>query len=409
MMKKAKKYKQKIKRRVDNIKKFLKCRARQILYLLVLIVGICLITFSFRTEGNLASVLSGVGTGLLTSLVVSVIINAENDSREKRKRNEDKHFVLKDIVDSSIDVYEDTIYRVNEFIIFSKVTVTPIYKLYDDFHDYNDFEKEIKQIDYDTATEETKIQLKTLFNFDNYRIDYLVAELKRLSKQEYYLKGLLNKDEYKKLTSNFANDIYLEYAEQLSEFWDNEIKDINKCIYFLRMTLYITSKVIDSLSYSRKIAIVKEAVIQERLSERYYEEVYCCSEEYFQKEIERAEAEQEYYADHPEELEELQRQAEEAYNETPEDRVIKDLYYCICGFSCHTIGELLDKLEPDSKKAIAFLCRKDIQKSLNKKWKLRKAVKVKFGNDYKKKFTHNKVEENHNGENADGIHQSDRA
>ena len=83
------------------------------------------------------------------------------------------------------------------------------------------------------------------------------------------------------------------------------------------------------------------------------------------------------------------------------------MYCCICGFSSHTIEELLNKLEPDSKKAIEFLCSNYIQKSLNKKWKLRKAVKVKFGKDYLKKSTKKDMEDNSNGKDENGIHQSD--
>lgn len=403
-MKKMNKHKRKLKIWFDGKMKFLRHKIRLILYLVILVVGGSIISLSFFTNGNWASVLSGVGTGLLTSLVVSVIINAENDSREKRKRNEDKHFILNGIVSSSLDVYEDIIYRVNEFIMFSSIEATPVYKLYDDFSSYNAFEKEMKKINYDFVSDEEKKQLNTLLNFENYRIDYLVAELKRLPKQEYYLKGLLNKDEYEQLTSNFANDTYLDYVGHMPEFWDNEIKDIDKCIRFLRMTLYITSKVIASLNYCNRLANEKEVSIQERLSERYYEEVYCQSEEYFQQQAERLEAEEEYYAEHPEEWEKFQEQAEEAQNETQEDRVLKDLYFCICGFSSHNIVELLDKLEPDSDKAIAFICSENIQKSLKKKWKLRKAVKNKFGKNYLKKAIKKDVEDNWNGENADGVH-----
>ena len=334
MIKQANKYKRKLKTWINSVKIFLRCHTRKILYIIVLIGGVFFITVSFRAEGNLASVFSGVGTGLLTSLVVSVIINAENDSREKRKRNEDKHFVLNDIVNSSIDVYEDMIFRVNEFIMFSKVTFTPpIYKLYDSFFDYNAFEKELKQIDYKDAPDELKNQLKRLFNYENYRIDYLVAELKRLPKQEYYLKGLLNKDEYEKLTSNFANDTYLDYAGQLSEFWDGEIKDINKCIVFMRMTLYIASNVIDSLSYSRKIAVEKEASIQERLLERYYQEVYCWSDEYFQQQMERAEAEREYYEEHPEQDPNMTEEQLQRINQRKQMRTI----------NAHQLAEILEK------------------------------------------------------------------
>lgn len=403
-MKKKNKNKRKLTIWFDGKQKFLRHNKRQILYLMILVVGGSIISLSFFINGNWASVLSGVGTGLLTSLVVSVIINAENDSREKRKRNEDKHFILNGIVSSSLDVYEDIIYRINEFIMFSSIEATPVYKLYDDFSGYNAFEKEMKKINYDFLSDEEKKQLNTLLNFENYRIDYLVAELKRLPKQEYYLKGLLNKDEYEQLTSNFANDTYLDYVGHMSEFWDNEIKDIDKCFRFLRMTLYITSKVIASLSYCNRLANEKEVSIQERLSGRYYEEVYCQSEEYFQQQAERLEAEEEYYAEHPEEWENLQEQAEEAQNETQEDRVLKDLYYCICGFSSHNIVELLDKLEPASEKAIEFICSEDIQKSLKKKWRLRKAVKNKFGKNYFKKAIKKDVEDNWNGENADGVH-----
>lgn len=81
-------------------------------------------------------------------------------------------------------------------------------------------------------------------------------------------------------------------------------------------------------------------------------------------------------------MERLERQFEESINETPEDGVLKDLYYCICGFSAYGIDELLVKLDAKSEKAIAFLKTEEIQKSLKKKRKLRKAIIDKFGKDY---------------------------
>ncbi|WP_440977620.1 hypothetical protein [Sedimentibacter sp. LTW-03] len=54
----------------------LKKNARQIIYLIVFACGVRLIYLSFYAKDNWINIFSGVGTGLLTSLVVSVIINA---------------------------------------------------------------------------------------------------------------------------------------------------------------------------------------------------------------------------------------------------------------------------------------------------------------------------------------------
>lgn len=355
--------------------------AKQMIYSIVFICGVGLIALSFQAKDNWQNVCSGVGTGLLTSLTVSVIINAENNAREKRKKDEEKRFVLNDIIESSIDVYEDVIHRINEFITLTDVADKSVYKLYEEFTTYNRFEKQLKAIDIATVSDELKKRLNTLFNFDNYMIKYLVAELKRLPKQEYYLRGILTQEECHDLVSNFANDSYLEYVTHIQDFWDDDIKNLEKCIQFLRMTVYICSKTISSFSYSKKKAEEKEKLIHDRITQLYYDEVYSKSDEYFQEQRERAEAEEEYYAAHPEEWD-LQRQIDEATSETPEDRVLNDLYHCICGFSEYGIDELLVKLDSNSEKTIAFLKSEKIQKSLKKKRKLRKAIVDKFGKNY---------------------------
>ena len=342
-----------------------------------------LIALSFLVKENWINICSGVGTGLLTSLVVSIIINAENNAREKRKKDEEKRFVLNNIIEISIAVYEDIIHRINEFITLTDVADKSVYKLYDDFTTYNHFEDKLKAIDdMDAVSDEMKKRLNTLFNFDNYRIDYLVSELKRLPKQEYFLRGILTQEECNNLISDYANDSYLEYAIHIQDFWDNGIKNEDKCIRFLRMTIYICSKIISCFSYSREKTQEKEKIIKEKIAHLYYVEVYSKSDEYIEEQIERAEAEAEYFAEHPEEWELLERQFEESINETPEDRLHKDLYYCICGFNSDGIDELLAQLDSKSKKTIEFLKTEKIQKSLKKKRKLRKAIISKFGKDY---------------------------
>lgn len=379
-------------------KRNIQMHCRVIVYATIFLFGIAGITASFFEDSNWSSVFSGVGTGLLTSLVVSVIINIENDAREKRAKQSQKQYLLNGIVESSLDVYEDVIRRINEYLTLSESEIEPIYELYNDFKPFNPFAEYLKGINLDTLTETEEERLNTLFNFNNYRIDYLIAELKHLPKQQYYLQGILTKEECSALLSNTANESYMGYAAHISDFWDDEVLDLEKCIQFLRMTIYICANTISSFDFVKKRANRIEEDLKKHIDQLYFDEVYSRSDAYIEEQAERSNAEAEYYESHPDEWEALQRQYEEWENETDEDRVLRDLYCCICGFSAYDIDELLDKIDPRSKKVIAFFQGTDVGTSLKKKRKFRQSVLNHFGKDYLKNINTQTVGGKTNGQ-----------
>ena len=89
-----------------------------------------------------------------------------------------------------------------------------------------------------------------------------------------------------------------------------------------------------------------------------------------------------YYAEHPELLEELERQYNERGSATEEDRYLEDLENCIIAFSEYSIDEILAKLDKNSSKVRSFFLQDSIRHALLKKRKLRKAVAVKYGKNY---------------------------
>lgn len=357
---------------------------RTVIYCLLFFLGVGAITFSFFVSENWVNVLSGVGTGLLTSLVVSVIINTENDSREKREKQSQKQYLLNGIVESSLDVYDDIIRRINEYLTLSESEIKPIYELYNDFKPFCPFAEYLKRINLDTLTKTEKKRLNTLFNFDNYRIDYLIAELKHLPKQQYFLQGILTKEECSALLSNTVNESYLGYAEHISDFWSDEVLDLEKCIQFLRMTIYICANTISAFDFVKKRAYNIEENLKKYREQFYFDKVYSHTDVYIDEQAERSDAEEEYYATHPDVWESLQRNYEEWENETDEDIVLRDLHFCICGFSIYGIDELLNKISPESNKVMAFFREKDVRASLMKRKKLKKAILNHFGKDYLK-------------------------
>lgn len=353
------------------------------IYIALFLLGLLMMSLPFWLPiewKNAINICCGIGTGIFTSVLVTVIINAENAAREKRKLQKEKEFLFNDIILSSLDVYQDVIYRINEFVTLSQIDMKGIYALYSDFKPFNVFADYLKTIDITKLSEDEKKRLDRLFNFRNYRIDWLISNIKHLPRQEYYLKGLLTEEEYHSLVSASANDSYMSYAEHINEFWDDEVIDLPKCIQFLRMTIYITSRTISTFDYASKKAKTIDSDVQIQMGELYHFEIYTQSEEYVMAQMEAEMDRWNYYAEHPEEFEALEAQ----YNRTEEDFALDELGGCICGFSEHDAAELLDKLDKNSEKVKAFFNKKYVRKMLKKKRKIRSIIKAKYGKKYLK-------------------------
>ena len=369
----------KTKKKVINpILLFVNKHCKFLVYALIFVLGLGCLISTFFLNGNWSNICCGIGTGILTSLFVTIIINAENNAREKRKLNQEKRFIFNDIIVASLDVYGDVVYRINEYITLSELDLKGIYHLYSDFKPFNKFAEYLKSLNIKTLTESEKKRLDKLFNLGNYRIDYLVSNLKHLPKQDYYLRGLLTEDEYHSIVSQTANDSYISYVEHINDFWCDEVIDLEKCIQFLRMTLIITSKTIATFDYAAKKAKDIEHEIKTDIDQLYFDEIYSKSEEYALSLIEKDRAEAEYYSTHPEEAEELERW----YNRTDEDWMIDDLYNCIFGFSQQGLSEILDKLDPQSEKVKVFFRQPEICDTLKKKRKIRKIISSRYGKTY---------------------------
>lgn len=374
--------------------------SRIILYSFGFTASVVFIVLSFFFKSNGATVSSSVGTGLLTSLIVSVTINYANDKRQKKEIEQKKKVVLSGIHDGSIEVYRTVIYQINKYIMLRDIPLQPFYELYKDFSQYRVFKQFLEKTELSTferILEETELSklssnehklVEELFDFSHYSIYYLVAELKRLPKHEYYIKEILEEAEFEGLASNLLNDKYIEQAEQIKSFWDTRIVDYKKCIGFLQLTLYISSKIISSIEYFKVDAIKEEKNIKDRLELLYYEEIYAKSDEYLKYLREQEEEEEEiekYYSEHPEEYEKAQAQLAESLNETPEDANLRCLHLAICGISIYHIDDLLNMIDSNSEKALLFVAQNDIQAALKKDRKKRKAIEIKFGKGYLKR------------------------
>lgn len=361
----------------SNVFLWIKKHIKMIIYFAIFILAIIFIVISFLLKDNWINICSGVGTGLLTSLIVSVIINAENNAREKRKKEEEKKFILEPLLRYSVDVYEILIYNINKFMTITEQKETNIYELYNDFSTYSSFENKLKEIDLTKIDFKGKESFYKFITSTHYKIDFFIAELKRLPKNEYYLKGLLTKDEHNNLTNNYISDNYLSKANKIQVFGKYNEDSKSDYIQFLKMTTFICSNIVSCFSNSKEEAKKRETDVKKKIRVIDYEENYLYSDAYFEEQEEEAQ----YYYDYPEEFERLEKEYQDSLNETDEDRTLKELYYYILGLIDVNIDELLSQINPNNPNVINFLQQKETKKILNKKRKMKKAIIKKFGKD----------------------------
>ena len=353
------------------------------IYTLIGIGGILLIVLSVACSkcDALSSTFSGLGTGACSSLIVSLLFNLAADRRVEKEKKTNKNIILHDIMYAAKDSYIDLVYRMNEYIVFSDSNLKYIYAVYDDTTELKKLWEHLNSINYNILPEEQKKQLNKVFNFGSYRIDRLVSEIRHLPKQSYYLQGIITKDEMNSLSSNLFIDKYTEYVSHIKEFWDNEVIDYDKCLTLLRITISCCCQVISTFEECKANVKNEESAIKKVIEELYYNEVYCKSEEYIIDQNERAEAEQAYYAEHPELIEELEAQYEQWENETPTDRAIRDMECLFFGFSAYSLEELLKRSDKTDPKLLNFFKRKDVKKTI-KKHKYKKAIIDICGKDF---------------------------
>ena len=377
--------KRKIKDFFAGFVKWISSHVRGIIYCFIALGGIAFIVASFFAESDWKNVLTGVGTGAFSSLIVSLIINHATDRRIKQEKEDTKNFIFSKMVAYATDLYSHLIYKVNEFSTFSGKYDGKLYGLYDNFDKYNDFEKLLKEIEYDTADEELKNHLNKLFDFPKYKIMLLFSEIQYSTKRELYLQGVISQTEYNELINNYSRDTYLKTVSGMNEFWDGKIIDYHKCIRFLRMNLYVSSNIISTIGNKRTV-VRKEELVEDDLNYRYFNEVEVYSQRYIEWEMEKAEEMAKYYEEHPELLAEMQEAWEAEENQTPTEKRLLALNDYILGISWddRPVEILLKQLDPNDEQVKKFFCFKETKDNLRRNRKIRKSINKTYGKSYLK-------------------------
>ena len=375
--------------KVRNIYQFCCKHIAKIIYgIVAVLAGGMLLLSVVCCEPNCKSILSGLGTGLCTSLVVSLIINHAVDKRIKQEKLDAKDFIFSKVIKHAKRVYGILIWKINKFGLYSEKYPNKVYGLYEDFSKYREFDEVLNQITYSDAEDKLKKQLHELFDWPNHEIKQLAYEIQRLSKDQLFIQGIISKKEYDALMTNYSCGTYFQTVEKINTFWNDGIVDYTECVKFLKMNMFMSSRIISLFDNQKRIVANNEETISGDLDRLYFEEVERFSEKFLLWEMQQDEEMQKYYDEHPEEYEREMAEREAAWeaieNQTPTQRVLLSISEHIFGFvwGDTPLQELLQQINPDDAEVKSFFKEDSVKKELKKNRKIRRLITSQFGKKY---------------------------
>lgn len=349
-----------------------------IIYGLIFIVGIGTIVISQITT-SFSDIYLGLGTGIITSLVVSIFINIANDRRDKKRIKADKDIIFKELVNNCIFVYLRKIREINTVAAFSFPRMKFVGSLFDDFSTYKEFEKNLQSINFDEQTDESKQRFNQLFDFQDFEIKALAINYRAIAAENYLAMSLLEEEEFEKIGLRENREVYFDEIDRVTDFYNHKVLDYDKCIEVLNHTMRICSDIISLFDWA-----IKEIKENEFYLEQYINTMDTRSSDEIEKdELRKAE---EFLDQQPEIREKYEKEMNEVDDRSEEEIILEKVEHYLFNSTFIRPSKLqLNILNPESENVKNFFARQDVKEILKRDQKKREIIVKYFGKNYLKK------------------------
>lgn len=341
----------------------------------IIAIGIGLLIASYWIENpDIKNIAVGLGTGIVTSALVTLYIEIINGQIQRKKLLKYKNMLLNPLFNAVKLLYIQVILSVNEYRIKEEIQ-SNIFLPMDDTKELSDFFNEMKKIDIGNI--ENGKKKKHLEEFSYISPTYfkeVISQFEGLPLDSLLLELIITQDEYDilkhfslvnegKRCLNALNE--REISEQ--ELYCVRVQLLHSMLLFINRLMKIFGFIAKKMEYENEW-------IREHLSDVYYNEVYVFSDKYIEEQCERSEAEAEYYAVHPELLEEAE--------ENEEDQLYRKINEAIWAGNVDTIIECFPQIDKDNKQIQSGLTW-SVAKNVMKNKELRELYYKKYGVKYK--------------------------
>lgn len=376
-MKKSRKIKKKICEVINKVLQ--KLNRLYIAIIIIITIGLCLLITSYWiSDQDMKNIAVGLGTGVVTSALVTLYIEIINSRIERKKMLRYKKMLLNPLYRATRNLYIYIAQNINEYRVreeLKKYFLLPI----EDTGEISDFLKQLEKIELGTMEDQAKKKrLEKLVDVPLIFYNELLSQYKGIPFESFLLDNVITQEEYDKLK-------YFSIINECGKYLNilNGKKLTEQEIYYTRikimhMMIIQMNRIMKMFDFVSQMAISENKWIVKQLDDLWYHEVYTKSDEYIEKYIEemsqRAEDVAEYYAEHPELL--------EYGEESEEDILYKKINTAIWSGNVETIKECFPKIDKNNKE-IQLELTWDLAKEVMKDKELRRLYYEKYNVKYK--------------------------
>ncbi len=368
-------FKRKEKMLLNSIRKYLKKINRLHVAIGVMIaIGVGTLIFSYWIiDNDKKNIFVGLGTGIVTSAMVSLYIDVINSRIEKGKLLKYKNMLLNPLYNAIRLLYIHIALNINEYRVREKLTGY-LFLPMEETTKLSDFFYELKAYDLHSIGEVKRKELDDMLCISEVYYREVISQFRGLPLDSLLYENLISREEYEKLKKYDIINVCMKNLSTISENGVMEQYEYVLRVQLLHAMMLQINRILKVFPDMASKVNFENSWIKEKLDDIYYYEVYMNSEEYAEEMMERMEAEAEYYAEYPEEC--------EAPEETQEDRLHRKINEAIWAGNAEIIKQCFGEIDKNNKQIQSELTW-SVAKNVMRDKELRKLYYEKYGEKYK--------------------------
>ena len=369
----VKKFIASMKQRMNEIIEKLKWH--YIALIVIIMCGIGLLVASYWvTESDLKNIAVGLGTGIVTSALVTLYIDIINTTIENKKLAKYKIMLLYPLYNAVKMLYVQAVLSINEYRVREEKGNSFFFPM-ENTKEFSDFLNEMKDIDIESVEDEKK--KKRLEEFSSISIVYfreVISQYEGLPFESLIFDNIITQEEYNKLKKFALLNESKKCLDLLNDKTISEKERFRTRVQLLHCMMLFINRLMEIFDFVALKIETENRWIKEHLDDIYYNEIYVFSDEYIEQYLERAEAEAEYYAEHPELLERVE--------ESEDDQLHRKINTAIWSGDAETIKKCFPQINKNNKQIQSELTW-SVAKDVMKDKELRELYYQKYGIKYK--------------------------
>lgn len=335
-------------------------------------VGI-LISSYWIADNDLKNIFVGLGTGVVTSALVSLYIDSINRKIEKKKLNKYKSMLLNPLYNAVKSLYIHIALNINEYRVREDISGYFLLPM-DETNALADFFNELKEYDLESLEEGKRKKVEDMICISEVYCREVISQFRGLPLDSLLYENLISHEEYERLKKFDIINVCMRNLSKISENHLSKKEEYALRIQLIHGMMLQMNRILIVFPDMAKRINYENGWIKKNLDNMYLYEVYPTTEEYAVQMMERMEAEEEYYAEHPEEWEPVE--------ETEEEILHRRINTAIWAGDTETIKQCFPAIDKSNKQIQAELTW-SVAKDVMRDRELREMYYRKYGERYK--------------------------